>query len=379
MKAIIVPSAGAPPEVRDDIAIPEPSEGEILVKTAYTAINPITPIPRFSFIPITTREEAANHLSSDALMATAGVLVTSWPFTPGCDVSGTVVKVGENAINALGQPFKEGDHVFGCTTLGVPGYAAWAEYLLMNASVTLPKPANMTFAQASASGVGILTACLGVVSGLKVPLPDPAGLAAPTPRDEWALVFGGAGSVGQFAVQLLKGAGFKVVTTCSAKSFESLRSLGADATISYTQPPSSIVAEIKTITSSCLSHAFDAVSLNNSLLSSLYSSLPTPPSGHPRLYTTTNDWDPVPRSTPKSPVESTPLELGPIGRPEAGELNAKVRAFIPVVYWMLESGRVRASEYTVEGEGIEGVLKAWDVQKSGVKGGTKIVVRVEGE
>lgn len=62
-------------------------------------------------------------------MAAAGFLVTSWPFTPGCDVSGTIVKTGENAINALGKPFEEGDAVFGCTRLGVKSYTAWGEYV----------------------------------------------------------------------------------------------------------------------------------------------------------------------------------------------------------------------------------------------------------
>lgn len=87
----------------------------------------------------------------------------------------------------------------------------------MDAAITIPKPPNVTFADAGASGVGLLTASLGVFNGLKVPLPDPS--SPPSPQNKWALVFGGAGSVGQFAVQLLKISGFDVVTTCSTKSF----------------------------------------------------------------------------------------------------------------------------------------------------------------
>lgn len=41
MKAVILSQPGATPEVRDDIDVPEPGEGEILVKTIYTAINPV--------------------------------------------------------------------------------------------------------------------------------------------------------------------------------------------------------------------------------------------------------------------------------------------------------------------------------------------------
>lgn len=66
---------------------------------------------------------------SDATMALTGAMVSSWPFIPGCDVSGIIVKVGANAINPLGNAFKEGDEVFGCTKVGDQGYTAWAEYV----------------------------------------------------------------------------------------------------------------------------------------------------------------------------------------------------------------------------------------------------------
>lgn len=41
MKAIIVEKPAAKPELRDDIPIPEPGEGQILVKSVYTAVNPV--------------------------------------------------------------------------------------------------------------------------------------------------------------------------------------------------------------------------------------------------------------------------------------------------------------------------------------------------
>jgi hypothetical protein len=87
----------------------------------------------------------------------------------------------------------------------------------MDAHVAIPKPDNITLAQASTAGVAIFTAALGIFDSLRIPLPDPASL--PGPRNEWALVFGGAGSVGQLAVQLFKVCGFKVIVTCSQKSF----------------------------------------------------------------------------------------------------------------------------------------------------------------
>jgi NADPH:quinone reductase-like Zn-dependent oxidoreductase len=88
----------------------------------------------------------------------------------------------------------------------------------MDAALAIPKPKNINFAQASSAGGGVLTAFEGVFHAMKVPLLDPENL--PEAKDEWVLVFGGASTVGKFTVQALKLSGYKVVTTCSAKSFE---------------------------------------------------------------------------------------------------------------------------------------------------------------
>ena len=45
------------------------------------------------------------------------------------------------------------------------------------------------------------TACLGLfVAGFAIPLVDPKN--PPSSKDEWILVLGGAGSVGQYAIQV---------------------------------------------------------------------------------------------------------------------------------------------------------------------------------
>jgi NADPH-dependent curcumin reductase CurA len=41
MEAITISHLSAPPQISSDIAIPEPGNGQILVKTIYTAINPV--------------------------------------------------------------------------------------------------------------------------------------------------------------------------------------------------------------------------------------------------------------------------------------------------------------------------------------------------
>lgn len=106
MKAIVVSQQGGPASLATDYDAPQPSATQILVKSIYTAVNP-----------------------GDAFMADAGILVESWPFVPGCDAGGVVVKAGKDAKSPLGEIFKEGDVVFGCTRLGYKGYSPWQEYV----------------------------------------------------------------------------------------------------------------------------------------------------------------------------------------------------------------------------------------------------------
>lgn len=71
----------------------------------------------------------ANSTRRDKDTASTGMVVESWPLTPGCDIAGVIEKVGPNAISPLGTPWKKGDAVFSCTRVGVFKYAAWAEYV----------------------------------------------------------------------------------------------------------------------------------------------------------------------------------------------------------------------------------------------------------
>ena len=151
-------------------------------------------------------------------MQGTGLLVPSWPAVLGCDAGGVVVEVGDNAK----QLFHTGDQVSGCTRLGVPGFSTFQEYVgflqgqnaslciqqismlnqyqfLMDAKLALINK-KYTLQQGATLGVGTYTAGLGLWDGLAVKLPDPTAL--PSTIDEWVVVFGGAGSVGQYAVQV---------------------------------------------------------------------------------------------------------------------------------------------------------------------------------
>lgn len=102
MKGITFAKAGANPEISSDLEKPTPSSNQILVKSLYTAINPV-----------------------DSYMSSSGLLVQDWPLVLGVDAGGAVVEVGEEAMGK----FKVGDEVCGCTRLGTKGYSTAQEYV----------------------------------------------------------------------------------------------------------------------------------------------------------------------------------------------------------------------------------------------------------
>jgi len=148
--------------------------------------------------------------------------------------------------------------------------------------------------------------------------------------------------------------------------------------LDYHKSDGEIIEELKAVTNGALQYAFDATSNNNGLLASVFAALASTTAGA-RRYTTTNDWDAVPLSTEESAFSVNPIQLGPIGQPDAVQLNEKLKNIIPIVYEMLAKGVIKPSEYVVEGKGLEDMVKAWDVQKSGTNGSKKVVVKIGDE
>jgi hypothetical protein len=72
--------------------------------------------------------------------------------------------------------------------------------------------------------------------------------------------------------------------------------------------------------------------------------------------------------------------LGPIGRPDAVELNAEIAGFLPLLADLLDQGKLLPAEYvTVGGTGVESVPEAYEFQNSGKGGNKKVVVKIQDE
>src|SRR5271167_1347205 len=159
MKALRFAEFGPPSVLRiEEIAIPEPGEGEALVHVKAAAINP-----------------------SDIGNVAGRFKNTTLPRTPGRDFAGTVA--------AGNRP--KGEEVWGSSsTLGNVRDGSHAEYVVVPAETLSPKPQSLSMAQAAAIGVPYITAWASLVS------------AAQIQPGETILIVGAAGAVGQAATQI---------------------------------------------------------------------------------------------------------------------------------------------------------------------------------
>ncbi len=167
MRALRFGEFGPPSVLRiEDVAIPEPGEGEALVQVKAAAINP-----------------------SDIGNVAGRFKQTTLPRTPGRDFAGTVVK-GKH----------EGEEVWGSSpTLGIVRDGSHAEYVVVPGETLSLKPKSLSMAQAAAIGVPYITAWASVVS------------AAQIQPGETLLVVGAAGAVGQAATQIANWKGARVI------------------------------------------------------------------------------------------------------------------------------------------------------------------------
>ena len=305
-------------------------------------------------------------------MQGTGLLVTAWPIVLGCDASGVVTIVGDGAASNL----KVGDRVCGCTRLGVPGFSTFQEYFCMDSNLALPIPKDLSYQQGATIGVGTYTACLGLLGGLELQIPN--SFATATERDEWVVILGGAGSVGQYSVQIAKALGYKVVATCSQKTASLVKELGAGAVIDYRKSEEEQLQDLKDITQGNFSGVWDTVASSEQFARKALEDVSV---AKAKVFATTDDWTPMDEHEDH---ETYRVKLGLIGRKgddikEAPTINEEVASFLPLLTQLLEAGRLRPNELKVTGTGFEAISEAIEIQQKGGSGGVKVVVSLQPE
>jgi NADPH:quinone reductase-like Zn-dependent oxidoreductase len=195
MRSVRIQDYGGPEALKmEQIPVPQPGEGQVLVKLHAAAVNPADWKIR------------AGHYKQ--------FMPKPMPWIPGLEGSGVVEAVGKGVTQ-----FKPGQAVFGVIS------DSYAEYALAPVADLLPKPASLSFDQAASVSVGALTAWGAVID------------AAQVKSGQRVLVHGGAGGVGLYAIQLAHWKGAHVITTTSAANTSLVKSMGADEVIDYHKTP----------------------------------------------------------------------------------------------------------------------------------------------
>eukprot|EP01128_Nolandella_sp_AFSM9_P010073 TRINITY_DN687_c0_g1_i1.p1 TRINITY_DN687_c0_g1~~TRINITY_DN687_c0_g1_i1.p1 ORF type:complete len:456 (-),score=129.58 TRINITY_DN687_c0_g1_i1:31-1398(-) len=173
------------------VPTPTPTADEILVEVVTIGVN---------FADIVMRKGNYND-------------APSYPYAPGYEICGTVVRVGANVTK-----FSLGDHVIALTD-----FYGYSQYVVSPEEGSVLLPPSLSFAQGAAIPVSFLTAyyCLHYTG--------------PVFKGQKILIHGGAGGLGQALIQLCKIEGLEIFTTAGSDS--KLKMLkdeyGVDHTINY--------------------------------------------------------------------------------------------------------------------------------------------------
>jgi NADPH:quinone reductase-like Zn-dependent oxidoreductase len=188
MKIWEVAEVGGPFRIQER-EIPKPGPGQVLLRVAASAVNPLD---------TKIRAGIASHARHPL------------PAVLGIDVAGTIEEVGPGVTS-----LRAGDQVYGAAG-GVGGLqGSLAEFMVADALLLARKPRNLSMNEASAMPLGVITAWEGLV--------DRGNVQA----DDAVLVHGGAGGVGNMVVQLAIALGARVHATVSPSKAAVVEALGA--------------------------------------------------------------------------------------------------------------------------------------------------------
>ncbi|XKH02513.1 NADP-dependent oxidoreductase [Marinobacter nauticus] len=177
--------------------VPEPGIGQVLIRVHGAGLNPI------------------DWKTRKGLGFAARQIESSLPWTPGYDVAGEVVAVGEEVTTLA-----PGDKVMGL--IGFPtGGGAYAEYALAQADELSIVPEELDLVTAGAVPLAALTAWQALFEMARLE------------SGQKILILAGAGGVGHFAAQFALERGAHVIATASSANRDFLAELGVHEVIDY--------------------------------------------------------------------------------------------------------------------------------------------------
>ncbi|KAK7628012.1 chaperonin 10-like protein, partial [Phyllosticta citricarpa] len=324
-----------------DAPMPVPEAGEVLVKNAAVAINPI-----------------------DWKVQDLGIYLQKYPNIIGCDFAGVVEDVGAGVTR-----FKKGQRVISFSAsfqTGKPASSAFQHYTCGLEVLTAAIPDSLPFENAVVLPVAISTAAAALYMSEHLALPLPT-LSPPPGVKKSVLIWGGASAVGSTAIQFAKASGLHVVTTASARNAAYARSLGADVVLDYAaaDAETAVVAAIKKANDeegAPLAGFFDAIASPDTLrtIARVAVNAGLPPSTKV-----------VATQQPPEGLEGTVVVVQGASFINANIAEAVWGRFVPEA---LAAGKLQTKpDPLVVGHGLESIQKGLDIQRQGVSA-KKVVV-----
>ena len=341
-KAIVITSPKQASLVTDR-AIPTLRDDYILVKTVSVAINPTD----------------WKHVE---YVAPPGVLV-------GCDYSGVVEEVGK----AVKKPFKKGDRIcgiaHGSNAVQVED-GSFATYIVVKGDVQMRIPDYMSFQEAATLGVGVSTVAQGLYQSLQL-APPTKPIKDKTP----ILIYGGSTATGTVAIQFAKLSGYTVLTTCSPRNFDLVKSLGADAVYDYNDP--NAASKVNEDTKNNLKLVFDTISLE---VSSKFSDKALSTNGgdySALLHIKVERENVKSRITLAYTITGESFDFGTTTVPAKPEDKAFYEGFIPIIEEVLNEKKLKPHPIKVLPGGLKGTLQGMKDLQEGRVSAEKLVCNVE--
>ena len=194
MRAFAISDFGEPGSVRE-LPVPDPKEGEVLVRLRAAGVNAVDP-----WVTTGAMKDMMEH---------------RFPLIPGVEGSGVVEALGHGV-----EGYAVGDEVYGVAAKPFFGAGTFAEFVALPLGAIAPKPSSIDHVGAAALPHTALTAVVAVETI------DPK-------EGQVLLVVGATGGVGSYLTQLAAQRGSRVVAVARGENAEYARELGASETIDY--------------------------------------------------------------------------------------------------------------------------------------------------
>jgi len=211
--------------------------GEVVIKNAYVAINPV-----------------------DWKIQEYSPAFQKYPDILGRDIAGEIIEVGPDVTRLhVGQRVIA--HALGRLT-GDPKHGGFQLYTVAHEITVSPIPDSIPYEKAVVLPLAISTAAAGLYQQGFLALPFPT--INPKPSGKTILIWGGSSSVGSTAIQLAVGSGLEVYATASKKNLDYVKALGAKHAFDHSAP--TVVEDIVTsLKGREFVGAFDAISSPDTL------------------------------------------------------------------------------------------------------------------